>query len=188
MAWQTPIYDRSQSNIAAIKNLITLINENGYDSLTDAQKAIWEEGKGSFNVSDHIRIEGNIEYIKTLFEGIGYTVPAISFTSATGSSLAWASYFNILATDIETLRKVLLPSTSDINYPDVIPLNGYTTLKTNFVGGKGNDTVNYETINTYEKNLAIIKPVIEAVPGYTLYCGTFYCGNDFHTQLLTGVV
>lgn len=64
MSWITPIYNRTESDVAYAKLLIDKIKNTGYDSLSVTEKSDWDSGlKGCRNASDLNRIENNCEYL-----------------------------------------------------------------------------------------------------------------------------
>lgn len=64
MAWQTPIYDRTQLDVDYVKELSEKIYTQGFSALTAEEQNLWLNGlKGALNAIDLNRIEGNMEYI-----------------------------------------------------------------------------------------------------------------------------
>ena len=64
MAWQTPVFNRTQKDIYRAKDLINKIKQYGYNSLSSEEKSEWDSGlKGCRNASDLNRIENNCEYL-----------------------------------------------------------------------------------------------------------------------------
>jgi hypothetical protein len=170
--WAAPVYDRTETEAIYARN-----NPSKTADL-----------KGAWNVSDHTRCEENIAYIYDLLVAMGITPGSITYVTPTIASLGMAAYFNTLAADIEALRVAALPSTSGIVYPSSINFGDYATLRTDFAGGEGEDSIDYLIANAYEEDLLILKNLADALPNELLYCGGFYCGEDAQIQLLTGVI
>lgn len=63
--WETPVLDRSQSDVDHAKQLWDI----GYNNLTDTQKAEYIAGlKGSLNLSDLYRLQNNIQLLSDVLE------------------------------------------------------------------------------------------------------------------------
>ena len=95
MAWQTPVYDRSNEDVEEAKYLINKIKNDGYSSLTASEKTKWDSGtlKGCRNVNDLNRIEGNCVYLSTAF---GVTLPHTPKTD-------WNTQTTPLQSDIQNI-------------------------------------------------------------------------------------
>lgn len=64
MSWQAPVYDRSESDLNTAKTIINKVNSDGYDSLEQAEKTLFDAGlKACRNYTDLNRIENNCDYL-----------------------------------------------------------------------------------------------------------------------------
>lgn len=114
LTWQTPIYDRTQSDVDRVLEL----REIDFDDMTADQQAEWlGDMKGALNRSDLERIENNIQIIsdklKLNLDTYAGNVPeAITVT-----------YFAKLVANVEAVRNGYL-ITSTPKTPKV-PINSY---------------------------------------------------------------
>ena len=127
------------------------------------------------------RIENNTYYVKEQLENIGYSF-LLSGQITTAGDEGRTDSVNNYAADIELLRKTLLPSTSDTDYPSSIGMTDYATLKHDFVGGVGGDTLGYATVNDWEKDLELLKIHADGFPLYVLQSGTFRSSGNHVLQ------
>lgn len=118
-----------------------------------------ENNKGAYNFTDLNRIENNCEYIMNLLNDSGFLIEKISLVIKKD----WK------VTDIPTI--------DDINRIR----NNILILKKDIVNIENIEfanTMNYTKANILEKDLEIIKNVIENSKAKIKKCNTFYCGED----------
>ena len=64
MSWQTPIYDRTATDVA----LVVELNARGWDNMTPEERATFSQPmKGALNGIDVARINGNINVIRDIY-------------------------------------------------------------------------------------------------------------------------
>lgn len=64
MSWQPPIFDRTQIDV----NRVLELNEIGWDNMTPEERNEFSQPmKGALNGSDIARINGNINFINTIY-------------------------------------------------------------------------------------------------------------------------
>lgn len=137
MTWQTPVYDRSQSDVDRVLEL----REIAFDDMTEAQKEEWlGDMKGALNRSDLERIENDIQVISDrmkldLDTYAGKVPEAITET-----------YFVKLVSNVEAVRNAYL-ITSTPKTPKV-PINSYK--KVNSIEQILNDVYTiYDAVSIY---------------------------------------
>lgn len=128
MAWQTPVYDRTNEDVEEAKYLINKINNEGYSSLNVEEKAKWDSGtlKGCRNYIDLNRIGNNCAYLGSV---IGVTLPHTPKTD-------WDQQTTPLQTDIQNIcdnvsaLKTYLDGIITVPMPDipVLPINSFYKL------------------------------------------------------------
>lgn len=126
MAWQTPVFDRTEADVYTARTLINKINTSGYSSLTEDEKTLWDSGdlKGCRNVNDLNRIENNCNELAT---ELGLTIE---------TKLDWDYDTTPMSEDIQricdnvsTIREALL----DIVYVSIpvvpeLPINDFDKM------------------------------------------------------------
>lgn len=125
--FKMPVFDRSQSDIDYLKELL----EKGFDNFTDEEKEMWlnNDLKGALNASDLNRIEGNIKILSNVFE--------INLNCKTN----WLSYdipdgekdFKRIYNNLKTLLEYAViyeetPSLPEYNESSDCPFNDYEKL------------------------------------------------------------
>jgi hypothetical protein len=148
MAWVTPIYDRTMSDVTFALQKMQEWKNSGSTNATDL--------KGCFNASDMNRIEGNIRYLSDKLSSLYYFSNVVTKTWGR-DGLPTASDINRLIQNTHTL----ISSFCDNNAPD-LP----TTLLT------------ITDVNSLEENLYKIKMILDDMIFSYRECDTFYCGED----------
>ena len=116
------------------------------------------ELKGCFNVTDINRIENNCRYIADRLNVLKYT--------NTITTKTWVMYGVPNITEVARLiNNVVLLIDAYYQSPDA-PLLPSTLLT-------------YEQVNSLEKNLYMIKHLIDEEENEFRFCGTFNCGEDW---------
>lgn len=116
------------------------------------------ELKGCFNVTDINRIENNCRYIADRLNVLKYT--------NTITTKTWDMYGVPNITEVARLiNNVVLLIDAYYQSPDA-PLLPSTLLT-------------YEQVNSLEKNLYMIKHLIDEEENEFRFCGTFNCGEDW---------
>lgn len=116
------------------------------------------ELKGCFNVTDINRIENNCRYIADRLNVLKYT--------NTITTKTWDIYGVPNITEVARLiNNVVLLIDAYYQSPDA-PLLPSTLLT-------------YEQVNSLEKNLYMIKHLIDEEENEFRFCGTFNCGEDW---------
>lgn len=116
------------------------------------------EMKGCFNVSDINRIENNVRYIADRLNVLKYT--------NTIETKSWDVYGLPDVTEISRLinnvSKLITAYYRPANSPDL-----------------PNTLLTYEQVNALEKNLYMIKNLIDTEENQFRFCGTITCGEDW---------
>ena len=120
-----------------------------------------ENTKGAFNYDDLNRIESNCEYIKDLLNNSGLFYIPISISVKTDWNMS----------DI--------PKIQDINRvrDNIITLKNNMTMA-DYEDIEYSGTLDYIKANILEKDLLVIKNIIETSMLELKKCNTFYCGSD----------
>ena len=117
MAWQTPIFNRTEQDVLKV---VTYDNI-GYKYLTDEQKAEWDSGlKGALNYTDINRIEGNIAYLFDIFGISDITVK----TDWVHTDIVTLSDFQRILNNIDRLRSLFKVFETTPEIPSA-PINTY---------------------------------------------------------------
>ena len=114
--------------------------------------------KGCFNVSDINRIENNVRYIADRLNVLKYT--------NTIETKSWEIYGIPNVTEIARL----------INNVSKL-INAY--YKPEGAPDLPNNLLTYEQVNALEKNLYMIKHLIDTEENQFRFCGTMICGEEF---------
>lgn len=114
--------------------------------------------KGCFNVNDLLRIENNTRYLADSLNDLYYRN-----TIETEKNWITSSVPNVanITRIINNLNKIFTAYHKPSNAPN-LP----TTLLT------------YEQVNAIEKNLYLIKEMLDNMVAYFRECGTFVCGEE----------
>lgn len=116
------------------------------------------EYKGCFNVSDINRIENNVRYIADRLNVLKYT--------NTIETKSWTIYGLPDVTEttrlINNVQKIINAYYRPENSPDL-----------------PNTLLTYEQVNALEKNLYMIKHLIDSEENQYRFCGTIICGEEW---------
>jgi hypothetical protein len=130
---------------------------------------IGKTSKGHMNVADYLRIKNNTEIVNALIEYLlGITIDQNSIVDATITTKPPATYINDYAENIENIRQAC-------HFPATI---GVVELFFEWTGGVSGRTPNYEDINDWERDLALIFNNIAGAVDYQVYCGVSVCGQE----------
>lgn len=144
MAWQIPIYDRTLADATTARQ-----NQSSASNL-----------KGALNVSDLNRIEGNIEYLKSVLDTYGYHTTIITHSEWNVNDLFYL-------TDMDRIRQNV------INLVDAY--YSYTTTPTIELG---NYYLDVTDINDVEKVLYDINEILNLMINSFKPSGTFVSGQS----------
>lgn len=147
--WIKPIYDRTQSDIVFAISKIEEWRKTGATNVYEL--------KGCLNLSDINRIEGNIQYLTEHLSEL-YYLPK------TTSNRWWING---------------LPDTTEVsriinNVREII--SAY--YQTSDAPPLPSTMLTYEQINSIEKNLYLIKNILDDMISSFRECGTFNCGEE----------
>ena len=144
MSWISPVFDRTYNDV------LTAIEK--IEEWKDTSQPITTDLKACLNYDDLNRIEGNIDYLQTEFNNLGYSVSLVIKTW-TNSGLPNMDDFTRILENITTLYNL-------ITTPSSLPTN----------------MLNYEEVNKMEKCIYEIKILLEAMITDFQKCGMFKCG------------
>ena len=152
MTWITPVFDRTQDDVEfAIQTISKWIAAD----ITGTPRVVYDL-KGCLNVSDINRIEGNIEYLSERLMDCYYT-PDTTTKSWTSAGMPNERDMNRI---LYNVRALITAYYQQENAPEV---------PTSLMG--------YEDINAVEKNLSLIKELLDAMVASFKSSGTFYSGS-----------
>lgn len=149
LIWFNPVYDRTQEDVDYAKTKITEWINNPTSIVYDL--------KGCLNVSDINRIEGNIEYLSKNLLELGYNTNV--------STKTWDNIGLINQRDVNRI------------------LNNINDLKTSFYTHNQapllpSDMLDYNSINDIEKNLYLIKELLDCMVNSLHKSNTFKSGQS----------
>lgn len=148
MAWIEPIFDRTIEDVTYAISKIAEWKKTGATDVVDL--------KGCLNVSDFNRIDGNIQYLKERLVAL-YYFPSTKHVVWDGDDLPTAQDITLLLNSLSnTITAYFKPN----NAPNVP-----TTMLT------------YTQINDIEKNLYLLKEMLDDMVASFRECGTFNCGE-----------
>lgn len=146
--WIEPIFDRTQEDVDfAIKTITEWLKDNSQ---------VPYDLKGCLNVSDINRIENDIEYLSTRLNELYYINGA--------SSRQWDIVKLPTVGDTERILNNVRLIIEAYNKPDNAP-----DVPTNMM--------KYDNINDIEKNLYLIKEMLDIMISLFKSSGTFQCGS-----------
>ena len=129
--------------------------------------------KAFFNVADWIRINGNTEIIHALVNVfVGVEIDMNEIEEPTVTHFPSASEINQFIENIENLRQTSSFSVS----------SGIVELNHNYLSGASAIAPDYEDVNDWERDLALLRDYLLYHANYSLYCGTFNCGQMRYWQ------
>lgn len=161
------ITDRTQADVAALNTLRTKILENGWASLSTAEKNQWNAGmRGAWNYTDLNRIGQAIDYVVTYATNIGWSnVPSV--TTKTDWAVTDIPTSSMLSTYITTpLTAIRNMITVPDGTPSVPTHYGYMSV------GKANNV---------EKIILAVYQQLELFEKTQLLSAEGYAGEDIAT-------
>ncbi len=161
MIWRKPVFDRVRADV---DNALKQIKE-WREQTVQGQSPEIVELKGCLNVSDLIRIEGNIEYLADFLNDLHFPINAPVKTDWVMTDIPTAEDVNRILGNVMEIRTKYYPS-----YGVEAPQNMLT----------------YEDINKVELNLLRLQEMIYSmILGYKR-CNTFNSGSTFFLPLVSG--
>lgn len=153
-AWIEPVCDRTQEDVdfAVQKIAEWIVGDITYNPL------VVYDLKGCLNVSDINRIEGNIEYLSKELSKLAYP-PDTSTKSWTVAGLPNESDINRILYNVQALITAFYQQSSAPSVPSAI--------------------LRYSDANAVEKNLELIKELLDAMVGSFRKSNTFKAGSTF---------
>ena len=146
MAWITPVYDRTLSDVDEAIRVLTELKNGGNGAVSEL--------KGCFNATDMNRIEGNIRYLADTLTTLYY------FTSVTTKS--WGKEGLPTVTDINRLMQNVKNIRASYYQPTGMP-----TLPSNLT--------TFTEVNNLERSLSKYKSYLDNMINSFRECGTFEC-------------
>lgn len=116
------------------------------------------EYKGCFNVSDGNRIENNTRYIADTLNDLYYPNNIVTKSNWTKTSYIYFAHIERIINNIEALLKAYHTPAEAEDLPSTL--------------------LNFEEVNTLEKNIYLIKEMLEDMISSFRECGTFNCGEE----------
>lgn len=154
------IYDRTNTDVQLVKQYREKIRKNGFDSLTQAEQALWIAGmKGAYNYTDYNRVGRCMNYLSNMLAGMGYS---ISITAKTDWSIAdepTTAQLAKIITDLNTLRNTIALFADTPDTPSDF------------------EAPTYVDANAIEKILYDLNRMALAIEEEARRCGTFNCGE-----------
>ena len=114
--------------------------------------------KGCLNASDLNRIESNIRYLADTLTELLYMVYVTTNTAWTITSLPSISHINRVISNVNMLWVKYYKPTGSVDLPDTL--------------------LSFEDINAIEKNIHLLKEMLDEMVESFKICGTFNCGED----------
>ena len=152
--WRTPVFDRTREDVEyAIKTIAEWVS----DDMSGNHLAI-QDLKGCLNVSDINRIEGNIEYLSTELTRLHY--------SPNTSTREWTNGGLPNEQDIQRILANISGLTTAFYTPENAP-----SIPNNLLG--------YDEVNAVEKNISLIKELLDCMVGSFKKSGTYQSGKTF---------
>lgn len=158
--WQTPITDRTQDDVMALRELAKRICRLGWDNVDQSERDMWLAGsKGAINISDANRVAGNSMYLRDKLTDAGYSVWFADFPTVTLDTLPYYTALNVvMKSNIMTL------------------INGFYI--TGYVPIEEGNRPTIDMINAIEINLRNMKLLYDSMVDSYKYSGTFYAGQE----------
>lgn len=150
--WITPVTDRTQEDV---EFAITKIAEWIAGNITHNPLVVYDL-KGCLNVSDINRIENNIEYLSKNLTKMGYTPSVVSKSWEMSGIPNERDIFRILA-NVRAIISAFYQQDSAPNVPSTI--------------------LRYEDANDIEKNLELIKELLDCMVSSFRKSNTFKAGS-----------
>lgn len=151
-SWIKAIYDRTQADVDYAKSQIKYFKQNG--GITTGSSM-----KGCLNAVDLNRIENNTNYLSDLLITLYYYnyIDKYDGTWAIGS-VPYTDHIVRIIRNVSKLQEAYFKPSGSPTLP--------TTL------------THYDDVNSIEKNLYLLKVMIDDMVSSFRDCGTFNCGED----------
>lgn len=150
--WTKPVYDRTEGDVEfAIRKIAEWV---AYKNA--GMSIVTHDLKGCLNVSDINRIENNVAYLREKLYEYGYSV-SVSTKSWVHTGLPNVGDISRIVKNVRALVKAYYPHSTSPAIPDT--LNGYNE------------------VNAVEKNLYLIKMLLDCMVGSFKKSGTFQSGS-----------
>lgn len=147
--WISPIYDRTQSDVDFALSKIAEWKKSGNTNVYEL--------KGCMNATDINRIENNIKYLSEHLSEL-YYFPHTTSKTWNVDGLPDINDINRIIQNIHKTISAFFQSNDAPNIPDTM--------------------LTYEQVNDIEKNLFLIKNILDNMVKSFRECGTFECGED----------
>lgn len=150
--WTEPVYDRTDGDVEfAIRKIAEWVSAKNA-----GVSVVTEDLKGCLNVSDINRIENNVKFLSEKLMEYGYSV-SVSTKSWGYDGLPNVGDLSRIIKNVRALVTAYYPHSTSPTIPDTI--NGYIE------------------VNAVEKNLYLIKMLLDCMVGSFKKSGTFQCGG-----------
>jgi len=160
MAWQTPITDRTQTEVTELKRIKAKVNTSGYDALTEAEKTELATGKGSYRISDLNRVNECVAYLANAFNTAGYHVITVPKTDWTNADIPRRADMVTYLENVQKLVDAFYTYATTPDLPDSIRF------------------LNYQGANNIEQVLSDLKTLLDGMIAQYRYSGDIYAGED----------
>lgn len=148
--WITPVFDRTLSDVSFAISKIAEWKKTGETNIYAL--------KGCFNERDVNRIEGNIRYLRENLDKLYYFSNVVTrITWNIGETLTMADVLRIIG-NTEDIISAYYQSNDAPDLPETL--------------------LNYEQVNSLEKNLHLIKIILDNMIASFRECNTFECGEE----------
>lgn len=164
MALNNLVYDRSQADLAALKQILAKVETGGLDALDADEVAAIKSAtnKGAYNYGDIIRVIAAVNTLVSSFAAQGYnvtlagTLPVNGWTNATWVTPAQAA---IYLANVEIIRSVLPVMADTPTTPETLA------------------NLTFEMANAIEKILFDVSVLIDNMIAAQYYAGDLYAGE-----------
>lgn len=158
MEWSEPIYDRTQADVNyALEKIAQWISGSIAGNATSVSDL-----KGCLNVSDINRIESNIEYLGSQLVSHGYHTSVVT-KSWTNTDLPHRGDVARILENVRELVASFYTHPSSPSVPDTMQ--------------------SYEDVNAVEKNLFLIKELLDCMVASCRRCDTFQSGSTMRLPI-----
>lgn len=124
--------------------------------------------KAFFNVIDWVRINGNTDHVRAMIEVLrGVNISYNDLPDPSMTSIPTAEEINQFVENIERLH----------SYSGIPASFGVAALKTDYVSGASGTSPDFEDVNDWEQNLAILKDFLVKSAFYEVFCGVAEVGQ-----------
>ena len=117
------------------------------------------EYKGCFNATDINRIENNIQYLSDRLNELYYYNNLVTEDSWTKESTVYANHISRIINNVSVLMSAYHTPNSADKSPETL--------------------LTYEQANALERNIFLIKVMLDNMVALFRECGTFWCGEEW---------